>query len=284
MSVNQMNRILKSTYENTTIFGDTDECCLIDVHSHMLPNIDDGSTSPDESISMIRASAEQGVQLIAFTPHFDAAEDDPEHFFKKRSQAMQALRNCYNDPFPILVCGAEVRYFEGMKGMSELPLMRIGRSKLLLIEMPFQKWTGRMIDDIIELGNRGEYQVVLAHIERYLSYISKSVIDEVISGGVMLQSNANFFLEQFNRKKAFQLLKNGRIQFIASDSHNMTTRPPRLGQAYRAIRSRLGDEPVDGLIALNRRCFEKDIEIETIKGIQSKTELVFEPAQNKVKI
>ena len=65
---------------------------VTDFHSHVLPGIDDGSTSVEESIAMLRMAAEQGVRRVIATPHFYPRHDSPEHFLEKRNLAESALR------------------------------------------------------------------------------------------------------------------------------------------------------------------------------------------------
>ena len=64
---------------------------IIDFHSHILPKMDDGSHSTDESLKMLRMEAEAGIKTVAVTPHFYAELDTPETFLKRRSEALARL-------------------------------------------------------------------------------------------------------------------------------------------------------------------------------------------------
>lgn len=217
---------------------------LIDFHSHILPNMDDGSSSVEMSLQMIQTSFQQGVYAIVLTPHFYASKDYPDHFFKKRSRLLKELNFRRRFPVPLLIAGAEVQYFEGITAMTELPQMRIEKSSGLLIEMPCRAWSGRMIDDILELNNRAEYQVILAHIERYLGDQKESVIRKLVEAGILMQSNASFFKGTFSKRKALYMLENGMIHLLGSDCHNMTSRPPNLEEACDVIAKKLGTKMV----------------------------------------
>ena len=80
----------------------------IDFHTHILPEIDDGCRTVEESISLLQESARQEVRLIVLTPHFYADRDTPSHFFERRDTALGALQKNWREKTPILVLGAEV--------------------------------------------------------------------------------------------------------------------------------------------------------------------------------
>ena len=87
-----------------------------DLHSHVLPGIDDGSESVEESIAMLRMEAEQGVACVVATPHFYPRYDDPVSFLEKRARSEQLLRKEMEKHagLPTLIVGAEVYFFRGM--------------------------------------------------------------------------------------------------------------------------------------------------------------------------
>jgi len=221
---------------------------LIDFHSHILPNMDDGSSSVEMSLQMIQTAFQQGVYAIVLTPHFYPTKDYPDHFLKKRRRLLEELNARRQFPVPLLIPGAEVQYFEGLTSMKELPQMCIQRSPGLLIEMPFQKWTGRMIDDLLELNYRGEYQVILAHIERYLGEQKEDTLRKLANAGILMQSNASFFGGMFSKQKALRMLDSGLIHLLGSDCHNMTTRRPNLGNACAFIAEKRGNDAVKSIM------------------------------------
>ncbi len=228
------------TRSNLQVSGPFLEKRYIDLHSHMLPKMDDGSASTEESLAMIEASLAQGVYCIALTPHFYADRDLPENFLKRRRASLEQLRAQLRGIYPILLPGAEVHYFRDMAKVDALLDFRIHKTRLLLVEMPFCKWTPVMLDDVMTLNARPEIQVVLAHIERYLQDQPKGTLEELVLNGFMIQTNATYFLDFFQRRKALRYLQEGLIHFIGSDSHNMRSRPPRIGDAYQVICDSLG--------------------------------------------
>ena len=102
-----------------------------------------------------------------------------------------------------------------------------------------------MIRELTELAGKGGIQIVLAHVERYLKLQKKSTWERLLESGILMQSNASFFLGFGSKKKAISLLKKGKINFIGSDSHNTTSRPPMLKKAFDVIQKKLGREYVE---------------------------------------
>lgn len=221
---------------------------LVDFHCHMLPGIDDGAKDINVSWEMIDSSVKQGVRCICFTPHFYADSDSPDKFLKRRNDAFVVLKRSIPTVYPVMTCGAEIHYYEGLTKMEELPHMRILGTELLLVEMPFTKWTDRMIHDILEICSRPGFKVIIAHIERYDKYADPEMADIMRSGGAIIQSNAGFFINSKTQRRALKMLENGDIDIIASDSHNMESRPPNLKEAYYIIKEKFGASFTDRLI------------------------------------
>ncbi len=215
---------------------------IVDFHTHILPKMDDGSKSLEESLEMLETSVKQQVCCLLLTPHFYPTREDPEKFLNRRIKSSRMLRDALDSKYPLIVEGAEVQYFEGISTMQELPLLRIGNSKLLLIEMPFMRWTERMIDDILEINYRDGYQVVIAHIERYMKEQKKETLPLLRDCHVMIQSNASFFTNRFTSRQALKMLSDGYIDFIGSDCHNSTGRAPAMGAAAAVINADTGSE------------------------------------------
>lgn len=209
---------------------------MIDLHSHILPGIDDGSKSIQESLAMLRESARQGISHVAATPHFYPMENSPEQFLARRNAAAEKLRRVWQPNFPKLLLGAEIYFFEGISDTQEIEKLRLEGTQLLLVEMPFSPWTDRMISELMAVHERRNVKVVMAHIERYFRYQPKDIWDNLLARGILMQCNAEFFISWKTRRKARRMLEEGKIHFLGSDSHNMSNRPPRLGEAMALIR------------------------------------------------
>ena len=213
---------------------------MIDIHTHILPGMDDGSGSLEESLAMAKESARQGVRLLAATPHFYATQEDPNSFLRRREKSLALLESAWQEGFPTLLVGAEVRYFDGISRVEKIAHLTLDHTRILLLEMPFTSWSGRMVDEVLELQRSRGLQVLLAHVERYLKDQDGQVWETFRQNGVWMQCNANFFLRWQTKRKAQALFKKGEIQMLGSDTHNMTTRPPNLAMARDALVKSLG--------------------------------------------
>lgn len=208
---------------------------IVDFHTHILPGMDDGSADPAESAAMLAEEARQGVDLVVLTPHFYATENSPRQFLARRSAAYQRLMQVVRPEFPQLRLGAEVQYFEGMSRAESLDALRVEGTPLLLLEMPFSRWPSRTVSEVLELNDQQGMQVVLAHVERYLSMQREEVWRTFAENGVLMQASASAFRSWGKRRKIRSMMRDGMIQFFGSDCHNMDDRPPNLNAAYRYV-------------------------------------------------
>ena len=218
---------------------------MIDWHSHILPAMDDGSKDVAESISMLEMQASQGVGTVIATPHFYANDETVTAFLERRTKAYEALKEQLGENAPKILLGAEVRYYQGISRLEGLRDLTIEGSKLLLLEMPMSVWTETMVRELVELSGKNSVRIVLSHVERYIKLQKSAVWNRLLESGIMMQVNASFFTSLASRRKAITLLQDGVVQFLGSDCHNLTTRPPVLGQAAEVIRKKLGNGFLD---------------------------------------
>lgn len=211
---------------------------MIDIHSHILPGMDDGSRSVEESLAMLEALAAQGITCVAATPHFYAEENSPERFLARRAASAEHLRVAWRPGLPELRLGAEVCYFEGIGRCEGIERLCIEDTGLLLLEMPFSQWGCHALHEVWELQNRLGVTVLLAHIERYLRWQSGEAWRVLGEWGVLNQCNASFFLDWRTRGKAMRMLRDGRVHLLGSDCHNMEERKPRFGEALEVLGGR----------------------------------------------
>ena len=233
----------------------TFESGLFDIHSHILPKVDDGSASVDESRQLLDELDCQGVAVIAATPHFYADRDNPSSFFERRNLSFSQLQEQLNPGITILP-GAEVYYYTGISRTEELQEFAIASTNLLLIEMPFVDWTENVIHEILTIQKYRKLQVVLAHIDRYPFFANRKYLMEMYRNGVLFQVNADAFLNRKSRGTVLRLLKKKMVHFVASDCHNMRSRMPRLEEAYAVIEKKLGASYIQWLRENSRSVLE----------------------------
>lgn len=187
------------------------------------------------------------------TPHFYASQDRPETFLRRRDGAENALRQMWGPELPRVGLGAEVEYFAGMRACEELKDLCIRGTNLLLVEMPFCHWSESVVQEILFLQSQRGFQILLAHVERYLRFRNTAAMDRLRAAGVCFQVNAGAFLHWETRGKVLRLLKQGKLHALGSDCHNMTTRPPNLELAIQYIEKECGTETVRRLRKQSQR-------------------------------
>ena len=231
---------------------------MIDWHSHVLPGMDDGSRSVEESLAMLRALGADGVSLVMATPHFYANEESVDSFLERRQACLDALLQAREEGMPEVRVGAEVKYYPGISKMKELDRLTVEGSRILLLEMPMTRWTEYTVKELLSLAAARSLTVVLAHVDRYLGLQRRGTLERLCEEGVLMQVNAGS-LESFStRRRVLSLLDAGLVQFLGSDCHNLTTRPPRLAGAYRRISKKFGDRYIHEMAAFGHRILARN--------------------------
>ena len=215
---------------------------MIDFHSHILPLMDDGSKSVEDSINMLQELSRQGVTKVAATPHFYAEKESVESFLTRRNEAFELLKPHLSGQEPQILLGAEIKYYQGISKLNSLKALQLEDSGILLIEMPFSHWTEYTVKEISDIASNGDLTVVIAHIERYMRLGNRKNISRLQNCDVLIQANAEFFSNVFTRNKALNMLYNGDIQLIGTDCHNMTVRRPNMNKAVDSINKKFGNE------------------------------------------
>lgn len=221
---------------------------MIDFHSHILPEIDDGAQSIEESIAMLKMLKEQGVNTVALTPHYIAMDESPAEFLERREKSFEILKaeiEKSGEDLPQLLLGAEVYFFPGVCKIEELPKLKLQNTDFILLEMPMAPWSDYIVRELTDLMNYSDIRIVIAHIERAMGYQKKGTLEKLLDSGVLLQSNASFFNMRKTRRKALKMFKNGEIHFLGSDCHSTAHRPPRIKDAVDVIIDKFSLKAVD---------------------------------------
>ena len=221
---------------------------VIDFHSHILPGIDDGSASIEESIALLKIEKQQGIDCVVATPHFYPLHDTPERFLRRRARAEKMLRERIggNSDLPEIKIGAEVYYFNGISDSDVISELTIDGKRCILIEMPAPPWGESVYRELEALYVRRGILPIVAHIDRYISRFRTFGIPRRLSElPVLVQANAEFFLNRSTASTAIRMLKHDGIHLLGSDCHDLKTRKPNLGDALGRIRERLGEDVLE---------------------------------------
>lgn len=220
-----------------------------DLHTHILPELDDGADTVETSLAMLREEYAQGVDTVALTPHFYRDREHLSDFLQRREEgyhkllaAIAALSEEEKEALPNLLLGAEVAWVPNLAQLPELEKLCYRDTKFLLLELPFGSWDDTLFRQIYDLMNCRGITPVIAHIDRYWGTQKKEQFETLFSLGVPVQLSAEPLLHFATRGQALRLIKTGKVQMLISDAHNLTNRQPNLGKAFDVLCKKLGTE------------------------------------------
>ena len=204
--------------------SDPTVCSLTDLHTHILPCVDDGADSIETAIAMLTAQKNSGVERVTLTPHFYPMREELDSFLDRRQKAYDALLAYWDcSAMPQLQLAAEVRYSPALLQM-ELRNLTIGAGNYLLLEFPdfgVITYAEQVVKQLIEQ----EIIPVLAHVERCCAFRNNpNLLLELIQMGALSQIDMDALSAPKPDKFAIKCLKNGLAHIIASDTHNMSSR------------------------------------------------------------
>ena len=221
---------------------------MTDLHTHILPRMDDGAKDAEESLAMLRMERMQGVDCVVLSPHFYRNRETAVQFLSRREAAIFALEKRVDElpeeertALPRRILGAEVAWHPALLECDELPLLCIGQTKNFLLELPFTPWSHQMFNQIYDLIGQTGLTPVIAHLERYMKIQRREHIREVFELDIPVQISAEILTHPLARGRVMKLLEKQRVHAVASDCHNCTDRPPNLGAGMQVVRRKLGD-------------------------------------------
>ncbi len=217
---------------------------IADIHCHVLPAVDDGSHSIEETLQMLAIAQEEGITHMVLTPHYKA------HRRRYRRRELEAIfadlkQQVEEQGIPIrLYLGNEVLFYSDIEEAVERgSIITMNGSPHMLVEfMPEDDFS--YIRNGLQLISSLDYIPVLAHVERYRCIVKKPALaEQLVSQGIKLQLNAGsitgslgFGVKSFCHK----LLKAKLISYVATDAHSANSRAPRIKACYEHIAKKYG--------------------------------------------
>ncbi|MBE6933588.1 MAG: hypothetical protein E7462_00820 [Ruminococcaceae bacterium] len=215
---------------------------MTDLHTHILPGMDDGAQTVEQSLELLRMQAEQGVETVALTPHFYRSRESAPDFLARRAEAWGLLeRVSAGQLLPKLILGAEVAWTPGMADLPELDDLCYTGSNILLVELPVSQWDDEMFRQLYSMEVRRGIMPMIAHLDRYFQNQRKRDMDRLLEMGYPIQISAEALFHRFARKKALDMLENYDALLI-SDCHNLPARKPNMGDAMKVIEKKCGKQ------------------------------------------
>lgn len=221
---------------------------MIEIHSHILHNLDDGPETLEDSLTLVKIAMEKGVTDIIATPHYKK----PQYHNQVTNARFEELHNAVRlKGWDINIhLGNEIFLDEHtMSDLVEGKVFTLASTRYLLLELPAD-WHFPVYKEIIyELQKQG-YLIVLAHVDRYHYFMNNpKLLDSYITRGCYTQFNVSYLLK--NRLKFKKWFREGYVHFVSSDIHNETDRPCRIDDAKVEIVRLLGSGAADALLVKN---------------------------------
>lgn len=218
---------------------------IADIHTHVLPGVDDGAKDLPEALEMIRVAWENGTRAMVLTPHYRGAYRKNSGVYLRESfeKFSDAVREQYPDM--VLRLGQEVHYDTAVPDrISEGDILSLFDSEFVLLEFGSRATRSQILAGIVGIVRYG-FTPIIAHVERYRAFLTdKSLVREVLDMGALVQLNADSVMgRQGLRVKWFchGLLKKHCVHFIASDAHDCSRRTPALRECYLRISRKYGE-------------------------------------------
>lgn len=212
---------------------------MIDVHSHLIPNIDDGSKSLEMTLKMIDIYKSQGVDKIIATPHFYPSYfENSSKIIKKEVEGLNNLLKEKNIDFTILPGSEVYATKDTLLDLKEGKIQTLNDSRYILMEFDYRRFPEYGFDLIYEIHLLG-YRVVVAHPERYYYVINDiTFINKFIEEGCLLQINTSSLTGVFGKdvkKTALRIAENGSFNLLATDAHTENQRGPFIEEAITIV-------------------------------------------------
>lgn len=235
---------------------------FIDIHSHILPRVDDGSANSEMSMKMLRIAADEGIRQIILTPHNKPGRRQAD--LSRIAAKTEELRDrLLTENLDIkLYIGSELYYRSSLFEEIESGLAgTLAGSHYVLVEFGPLDDFDYIRGGIYTMLMNG-YHPVLAHVERYRNVCAKvERINELVEMGCYIQVNAGSIMGKFGigtRQFTKKLLRQHLVHFVATDAHDLEKRAPRLADCADYIRKKFGKDYQQRLLYDNPMCILQD--------------------------
>ena len=223
---------------------------MIDIHCHLLPNVDDGPKTWDKTLAMIAVGMEEGIETFVATPHVLGLNAERDRLLRVRFRELEERLDAEGLHVKA-VLGSEIFYQFGLEQIRDLESATFGgNGRYFLMELNLASFPPHLEQTLSGLQEMG-LSPILAHAERYAKYPGNMKrLRELIYQGVLVQVNSGSLTGRFGRrirKVSRKLLTENLVHFVATDAHNTTTRPPLIKEAMDVVADLKGADEVQRL-------------------------------------
>lgn len=228
-----------------------------DIHTHILPQIDDGAKSTTESIEMLENLKSQGVNHVIFTPHYYSDRESIGSFINRRDEAFSLISDKIPEGMEVRL-GSEVFVSEFLFNRTDLTPLCLSDKRYILLEFPYySSFHERSLDQLRSIMYDYKVHPILAHVERYKNLLeSQGAIERLIRLGCKLQVDLSALYNLSYSRKVYKLFDNKYISLVATDCHNMSSRAPEFLKGTRLLTSRYGRYSVEKLMENAKEIFD----------------------------
>ena len=239
---------------------------FVDIHCHILPGVDDGSQTPEETKAMLQKAWDEGIQIMVATPHYhkQRGKNDIE-LIKKQLLLTRKLAKEVNPKMQICL-GMEIYSGEDVPELlKEGRVVSIRKSRYILVEFSPGDEFQYILNAVRKLQMSG-HTVIIAHIERY-NCLRKDIsnVEYLREMGAYLQVNTGSITGSYGRSvKKFlrEVLKAHLVQLVGTDAHGSERRTPKMQEAYKEVVKRCGEEYADQIFGQNAKKVLRNEEID----------------------
>lgn len=225
---------------------------IVDFHSHILPRVDHGSRSTDQSVAQIKLVGDHIDRIVA-TSHFYPNVHNLDSFISSVDLAADKLKSAISDiDAPEICIGAEVLLCEFLNRLDGIERLCIRGTQCMLLEMPnTSEWSERLFDTVEALMDKG-IVVVLAHIDRYIKDYEAG-IDRLLAMGAKAQINADGLSSLLLRRRLMPYLESGAVYALGSDLHGAD---PGMYRAFATLQRKIGKDLYEEIMQKSERLLE----------------------------
>ncbi|MEG1704700.1 tyrosine-protein phosphatase [Niameybacter sp.] len=238
---------------------------MIDFHTHSLPEIDDGSRSLEESISILEQQKEAGVKTVLVTPHF-YPDQEVATFEANRTEARARLQGAIQELGLEVRTGAEVLLSVDTCQLEHLEALCIEGTRYILLEMPYSHWSDWVYTSVEKVKDKG-FVPIIAHVERYDTVMDNpNCLIPFLEMGCVLQLNTVSLHKASSRRKlAHKLVKHGFVHILGSDVHKEKVFHP-VSCGYKTLQEGCGQEVVEQMQRIGVQILEnKKVDFPVVK-------------------
>lgn len=228
---------------------------MIDIHHHLLPGLDDGSTSLETSVAMARIAVEEGITHVVCTPHANGEYTYDPLTIAAKLEELQGRLDIEKIPLKLgRGCDFHMSYDNIQEAKADPARFSVNGLGYLLIELPDYGISRELTQVLYQLRLVG-LTPILTHPERNQTLqADQPRMAEWLRGGLLVQVTAGSVVGSMGKtaqRVAHQLLEKRWVHFLATDAHNITSRPPRMREAFELVANKYGPDYAHALCVGN---------------------------------